>query len=134
MQYGDLEKFHESERVINVVEAMFTKMKQMTSNSRPIWVDLLRVSAYIHNLFYDGSLTSVFEAREKLMPMAVDIGIPTNGCSAIFQAVEGQLGEDMPVEACQVRGESPNRVFNWACWFVEEYNGAKPMPECGAQA
>lgn len=132
MLYGDEEKFHEAEKVINVFEAMFTKMKQMNEQSRPVWVDVLRVAAYIHNLFYDGSLLSVFEARETLMPLAVKHGVPINGCAMIFQAVEGQLGEDMPVEACQVKGDSPNRLFAWAVWFVEEYNGAKVMPECRA--
>lgn len=128
--YGDEPQFHEAEKVINVLEAMFTKMKQMNQQTRPVWVDVLRVSAYIHNLFYDGSLVSIFEAREKLMPIAVKNNVPINACSMIFQAVEGQLGEDMPVESCQVKGDSPNRLFAWACWFVEEYNGVKPMPKC----
>ena len=130
--YGDEDKFHEAEKVINVFEAMFTKMKQMTTNSRPIWVDILRSAAYLHNLFYDGSLQSVFKAREILMPIAIKHNVPVNGVSALFQAVEGQLGEDMPVEACQPKGDSPNRIFAWAVWFVEEYHGVKMMPECRA--
>ena len=86
--------------------------------------------AYIHNLFYDGTLSSLFEAREKLTPIAQKNEVPINAASMIFQAVEGQLGEDMPVESCQPRGDSPNRIFAWACWFVEEYNGYKILPEC----
>lgn len=132
LKYGDREKFIEAEKVINVFEAMFTKMKQMNEQNRPIWVDVLRVAAYLHNLFYDGSLVSIFEAREKLMDIAIKNNVPINGCSMIFQAIEAQLAEDMPVESCQVKGDGPNRIFAWACWFVEEYNGAKPMPECRA--
>lgn len=111
---------------------MFTKMKQMNENTRPVWIDILRSAAYLHNLFYDGSLQSVFKAREVLMPLAIKHEVAINGISALFQSIEGQLGEDMPVEACQVKGESPSRIFMWAVWFVEEYNGSKMMPECRA--
>ena len=128
--YGDAEKFHEAAKVICVLEAILTKMKQMNENSRPVWVEVLVSAAYLHNLFYDGSLPSIFEAREKLSPIAQKYEVPINATSLIFQAIEGQLGADMPVESCQPQGDSPNSKFAWACWYVEELNGVKPMPEC----
>ena len=131
-RYGSKKKFKEAEKVINVMIAMFTKMKQTNEQNRPLWVELLMSAAYLHNLFYNGTLVSVFQAREKLMPIAKEVNLPINGASLIFQAIEGQLGEDMPVESCQVKGDSPNRIFAWSCWFVEEYNGNKRMPECQA--
>ena len=131
-KYGSLATIKESEEVIKVMLAMFTKMKQVNEQNRPIWVELLITAAYIHNLFYDGTLESLVRTREKLMPLILKHQVPVNGAAMIFQAVEGQLGEDMPIESCQPRGDSPNRIFAWACWFVEEYNGDKKMPECGA--
>ena len=131
-KYGSLATIKESEEVIKVMLAMFTKMKQVNEQNRPIWVELLITAAYIHNLFYDGTLESLVRTREKLMPLILKYQVPVNGAAMIFQAVEGQLGEDMPIESCQPRGDSPNRIFAWACWFVEEYNGDKKMPECGA--
>lgn len=130
--YGNLSKIKEAESVIKVMLGMFTKMKQVNEQNRPLWVELLITAAYIHNLFYDGTLRSLVKARETLMPLILKHEIPINGASMIFQAVEGQLGEDMPIESCQPKGDSPNRIFAWACWFVEEYNGDKKMPECGA--
>lgn len=131
-KYGSLATIKESEEVIKVMLAMFTKMKQVNKQNRPIWIELLITAAYVHNLFYDGTLESLVRTREKLMPLILKHQIPVNGAAMIFQAVEGQLGEDMPIESCQPRGDSPNRIFAWACWFVEEYNGDKKMPECGA--
>lgn len=131
-KYGSLTTIKESEEVIRVMLAMFTKMKQVNEQNRPVWVELLITAAYIHNLFYDGTLESLVRTREKLMPLILKHQIPVNGAAMIFQAVEGQLGEDMPIESCQPRGDSPNRIFAWACWFVEEYNGDKKMPECRA--
>lgn len=131
-KYGSLATIKESEEVIKVMLAMFTKMKQVNEQNRPIWIELLITAAYIHNLFYDGTLESLVRTREKLMPLILKHQVPVNGAAMIFQAVEGQLGEDMPIESCQPRGDSPNRIFAWACWFVEEYNGDKKMPECGA--
>lgn len=131
-KYGSLATIKESEEVIKVMLAMFTKMKQVNKQNRPVWIELLITAAYIHNLFYDGTLESLIRTREKLMPLVLKHRIPINGAAMIFQAVEGQLGEDMPIEACQPRGDSPNRIFAWACWFVEEYNGDKKMPECKA--
>jgi hypothetical protein len=129
-RYGDAIKFDEAEEVIDVMLAMLTKMKQTNREHMPVWVGVMIAAAYIHNLFYDGTLSSLFEAREKLTPIAQKNEVPINAASMIFQAVEGQLGEDMPVESCQPRGDSPNRIFAWACWFVEEYNGYKILPEC----
>lgn len=129
-KYGSLLKIKESEKVIKVMLAMFTKMKQTNEQNRPLWVEVLISAAYIHNLFYDGTLASLVKARELLIPLIIKHDVPINAASMIFQAVEGQLGEDTPIEACQPKGDSPNRIFAWACWFVEEYNGDKKMPEC----
>ena len=128
--YGSLVKIKEAEKVIQVMLAMLTKMKQINEQNRPLWVEVLISAAYIHNLFYDGTLVSLVKAREILMPLVLKHDVPINAASMIFQAVEGQLGEDTPIESCQPKGDSPNRIFAWACWFVEEFGGNKKMPEC----
>lgn len=128
--YGSPKKIEQAEKVIDVLLAMLKKMKQVNDQNIPVWVGVLVSAAYIHNLFYDGTLASVFAPREKLMSIIRECEVPINASSMIFQAVEGQLAEDMPVESCQPRGDSPNRIFAWACWFVEEYNGDKKLPEC----
>ena len=132
LEYGSPEAFYEAEKVINVMLEMFRKLHQINEETYQVWVDVLISAAYIHNLFYDGTLGGIFAAREKLMSLAKKCEVPVNAAAGIFQAVEGQLGMDMPVEACQVHGDTPNGIFAWACWFVEEFNGTKILPECVA--
>lgn len=133
MEYNiSAKKLKESGRVINVMMGMFTKLHQVNADCTPLWTEVLISAAYLHNLFYDGTLLSLFKAREKLMPIAKECVVPINASSAIFQAIEGQLGADTPVESCIPHEGTPNAVFAWSCWFVEELNGNKKMPECGA--
>ena len=59
-RYGDAIKFDEAEEVIDVMLAMLTKMKQTNREHMPVWVGVMIAAAYIHNLFYDGTLSSLF--------------------------------------------------------------------------
>ena len=130
--YGTPEDVDTASEIADVMIAMFTKMKQVNEQNRPIWIECLITAAFVHNLFYDGTLPSIFMVREKLTPLAEECDVPINGAALIFQAVEASLGNDMPVESCQPGAGTPNAIFAWACWFVEEWNGNRKLPECRA--
>ena len=102
---------------------------QLTENSRPAWVDLFVAAGYMHNMFYDGSVTSLFMAREKISGLAKELGVPINGISLLFSAIEGQFGDRTPVEACIPGEASPNALFAKAVYVVDVYSGNVDFPE-----
>ena len=83
----------------------------------------------LHNLFYDGTLESLFAARVKLTSIGVKLGIPVAAQEPIWQAIEGQLGESTPIAALRVNPNSPSGILAEACWNVEERNGNKVIPD-----
>ena len=127
--YGDTNKLNQSNQVIGLLLAMLKKRKQIREDgSYDPWVEVMIVAGLLHNLLYDGTLTSVFAAREKLGVIAEVCKVPANAAYSVFQAIEAQLGDDMPVESCRPIPSTPNELFAWACWFVEELHGDKKMP------
>lgn len=121
LQYGSMNKLKEANNVIEVVEQMLKKKKQISENNVQSFVVVIFAAGLLHNMFYDGSITSLFLAREKLEPLARKYNIPDNYIEALFQTIEAQLGEDTPVPQCKPIPNSPTELFAWACWFVKEY-------------
>lgn len=125
LKYGNTNSLLEANRVIELLEKMLIKKKQIVNSIEQSFVEVLKVAALVHNLFFDGSITSLFMAREKLMPIAKEHKIPDNYINSIFQAVECQLGEDTPVPQCKPIPGTPMELFSWSCWYIEELYGNK---------
>lgn len=121
-QYGSFHNLKHANKVADVLIDMLKKKKQITEHGSQTFVEILLAATLLHNLFYDGTLPSIFEAREKLTPIADSVELPENGRDAIFQAIEAQLGDDMPVVACRPIPSTPTDLFVWAVWFVEYNN------------
>lgn len=130
--YGTEDTVIESHKVIDVLLSMLERKNQLKKDSEhyPQWVELLIAAGYTHNLFYDGTVMSLFKAREIIVPIAQTLELPVNAVSALCQTIEGQLGDRMPVESCIPADSTPNGLFSWACFFVEEYKGNKKIPNC----
>lgn len=129
-KYGNAEKFIEANAVAQYVDEKLQKNKiQIKSQSEVQWIDLLLSATLLHNLFYDGTLHSIFYAREKLTSLGVKEGLSVEMLEPIFQAVEGQLGEDMPVPSCRVNPNSPSGILAEACWNIVERLGNKKIPK-----
>lgn len=130
-----IEKFGsdlKTERANKIAEYVEDKLKKqrfvINSPQHTLWIDLLLSATMLHNLFYDDTLVSIFVAREKLTSIGYNIGLSVESLEPIFQAIEGQLGENMPVPACRVNPNSPSGILAEACWAVEERFGEKVMP------
>lgn len=121
-KYSSTEKLAEANKVTDVLIGMLKKKNQITEHGSQAFVEILVAASLTHNMFYDGTLPSLFEAREKLTPIADAVKLPENGRDAIFQAIEAQLGDDMPVMACRPIPSTPTELFVWAVWFMKEYN------------
>lgn len=129
-QYGTEEKAETAKEVHAVMMAMLEKKHLLSANASQAFVDLMVSAALLHNLFYDGTLHSVFMARETLTPLAIGKKVPEQAYKQIFTAIEAQFGDDIDVEACRPNPATPNELFAWAVWFVEEYpaDSHKAMP------
>lgn len=127
------EQTKKAELVIDILLNMLAHKNQIRLDDEhyPGWVDLLIAAGYIHNLFYDGTVPSLFEAREKLTELCHNNNVPINGMAALFQSIEGQLGDQTPVQSCIPPDGTPNGLFAWACFFADymsEEHNRRPLP------
>ena len=121
LKYGTIEKYKQANQVVDLLYKMLIKKKQIVNGVEQSFVDVLKVAGFIHNLFYNNTVSSLFLAREKLLPLAKDkYKIPDNYINSIFQAVECQLGEDTPVPQCKPIPGTPTELFAWSCWLVKQ--------------
>ena len=104
-----------------VTDAFYDLMKhrgQITENNEQSFVNVYIVAGLLHNLFYDGTVTSLFKAREVLWEAATkDAKIPFNYAEKIFDAIEAQLGDKTPVAKCRPIPSHPEGDFALCCWF-----------------
>ena len=128
-RYPDDKKQEEAVKVVNELMRLLEWKRQIAPNNIPTWVEVVVAAALIHNTFYDGTLTGVFKARQELAGLATECGVPVNGASLIFQAIESQLGLDMPVESCQPDFDSPKGLLALACWYIKRDNPDYKIPE-----
>ena len=121
--YGNEEKLEIANRVISYLEQYYTKKKILSPNIDPTFFELMKTTAFIHNLFTEeDDWTTVFLARKRLQHDALhSFQISWENTQHIFSMVEGQLGQDMPVVACQTKPGTPQDDFVNACWVVKEY-------------
>lgn len=131
-EYGTKDKLDEANEVTDVMVGMLKKMKQINAQGSQTFVEIMIAGALLHNLFYDGTVSSLFKARELLLPIAKEAGLPDNGSDGIFQAIEAQLGYDTPVSACKPNPGTPPEIFAWAVWFVKEYKEHPFRCSCGS--
>ena len=128
-RYPDDKKQEEATKVVNDLMHLLEWKRQIALNNIPVWVEVVIAAALIHNTFYDGTLTGIFKARQELATLATECNVPVNGASLIFQAIESQLGLDMPVESCQPDFDSPKGLLALACWLVKRDNPDYKIPE-----
>ncbi len=130
--YGDTNKLNEANNILGLLMRMLEKRHIFVNQQNATYFELLKAAVLIHNLFYNGTLASLFEAREKLTPIAFEFGLPAHeAVNPIFEAVEGQLGADTPVPKCMPMPGQPVDLMAEACWFVSELHGGKKMPYFG---
>lgn len=133
--YGDTNKLIEANHILDLLLRMFEKRHIYVNQQTATFYELMKAAVLIHNLFYNGTLASLFEAREKLTPIALECGLPTHDAiNPIFETVEAQLGADTPVPRCAPAIGQPQELFAEACWFVSELHGGKKMPYFAAPA
>ena len=123
-KYGTEDKLIEANKVCDVMYQILDKKHLIFEEADPRFLDSMISSAMLHNLFFDlSNPISIFEARNKLEKNAnkkykIGIGIT----DAIFQTIEGQLGENSFIPTCRPSPGSPTDIFATAVWFVKKYN------------
>ena len=132
MSYGTKKKPEEANRVADFLVARLKKRGMYEDPRNAEWVAITYAATMIHNLFYDGSIPSLFEARERLRGIANDAHMNDNHFDFICQHTEGQLGDDCPVPMCRVKDDSPQGMMAMARWFVVELGGTIPVEDTEA--
>ena len=126
-KYGDIDKLREANKVADFLVARLKKRGMYEDPRNAEWMAITYAATMVHNLFYDGSVASLFAARDKLAYAAVQAKVKDNHFEFICQHIEGQLGEDCPVSMCKVKDDSPQGMLALARWFVVELNGEIPQ-------
>lgn len=127
--YGSPEKLAVANRVVDFTVKYLNKKRFLNPHvKKQPWLNVLLSGALLHNIFYNGTLSSLFAARDALYITARECGIPADTFHAICSVIESQLGEDNPVAGCRAVPDSPSEAFVLACWYITEYEGGKEMP------
>lgn len=125
IDYGTKAKLAFAEKAADIMTGIFTEYGFIGINGqRQGWVDYSIAAVYLHNLFTsDNDWTTVFNARKNLTQIFVDAGMPEQAYSSIFQCIEAQYGEKMPVEKCRVIKNSPMELMYLSIWFAGQLLG-----------
>lgn len=130
-EYGTTNKLNQANQVWNMLEQLMKKKHIYNEGQLVTFYEIVRAATLLHNLFYEGTITSLFMAREKLTPLAKECGLPEHDViNPIFELIEGQLGADTPVPRCVPTPNHPQELLALACWLIEELHGGKKMPAC----
>jgi len=133
-EYGDIGKLKEANLVADFLIARLKKRGMYEDPRNAEWMAITYAATMVHNLFYDGSITSLFLARQNLKEIAKMAHMKENHFEFICQHIEGQLGDDCPVPMCKVKEDSPQGMMALARWFVVEMNGEIPVTEVEAES
>lgn len=125
-KYGNEEQKKESNKVADIMYQMLEKRRYISKNHHEIHVDILLVSALMHNLFFDpNDYTTLYKARFELDKLAEECEVRESMADLIFDTIESQLGEDPRVPAgSRPKPNTPQELFSNAVWFAKEYKEA----------
>lgn len=122
-EYGSKKKLEEANKLCKILIDMLVHKRLVDDKSHQSFVDMLLVSAFLHNLFYDeDDWRTLFDARFTLSYIVEEKKINSQVMEAVYQTVEGQLGERTPVSSCIPKPNTPTEMFAYCVWFLKEYN------------
>lgn len=119
-EHSTVEKIEYAEKVIDNILALLSKDNLLNEAIPQKFVDILKASAYLHNIFFNGSITSLFKAREVLTE-ELAATLSKEEYESILQTIEGQLGEGTPVPLLKPTKNSPTDTFALAVWITKNY-------------
>ena len=116
--------------VCSVTEQLLIKRKAISPGVRAGFVDVMMTAGLLHNIIYEpGNWVTLFSARKELDSVGLSIGMPRPHLDALWQTIEGQLGEDTPVPNVKPAVNTPTEMFATAIWIVYELQmSGKNMP------
>lgn len=118
-EYGSEEKTAFADKVTYNLEKILTRKKLLVPTVQQMFIEVLFAAAAVHNLFYDGTITSLFELRENVNRNKDKFEMEI--IEAVLQTVEAQLGDETPVPLCRPTVNSPTEIFALAVWIAKNY-------------
>lgn len=109
----DINEIDYENKVCEIVIDHLIRGGFLNSKGKQIFVDLLLVSAFLHNVYFDEKdlVTSITKPRAVFMPVAESLDMPEQYTDAIFEAIESQLGPATPIRACKPGANTPQEVL-----------------------
>lgn len=117
-EHGTEEKLEEAQRVAHAVEALLVDRNMLLEEQMPKFVDVLRVAALLHNVFYDkNDVTTLFKVRSILLDEYTDI-LDQETIDAVSQSVEAQDWYQSIVPMTKPAPSSPAEILAIAKWVT----------------
>lgn len=120
--YSNEEKIATANQVGTIVEDLLRNKNMMQEEYKPKFVDVLRMSAMLHNVFYkQDDFTTLFALR-KLFDERQDLiqkhNIDKEALDAICQSVEGQEWDQTKIGLLKPSPGSPAEILAIAKWVA----------------
>ncbi len=116
--YGSEEKTLLSDKVTDNLELILTNKKLLIANAQQLYIEVLFATAAVFNLFYDGTIPSLFQFREITKDSKIDNQI----LDSMAQTIEAQLGDNTPVPILKPNTNSPSELFSLAVFIAKNFD------------
>lgn len=118
-EHGSDDKADFADAVSYNLEQILTRKKLLVPGVQQMFIEVLFAASAVHNLFYDGTVTSLFKLREIVNANKERFNMEV--VEAVLQTVEAQLGDETPVPLCKPTTNSPTEIFALAVWIAKNY-------------
>lgn len=113
------------EQTLKVANALISYLNNMgfdpSLKSNMFFAEALIISAFIRDLYYDGTFISLFKARHELEEWALDNKCDPTITEAVFSAIESSMGIDTPNKKLIPMPDQPTGMLVIAIWVAENY-------------
>lgn len=110
-------------KVCEILLDSMIKKGLLDTDNHQIYVDTMLVSALLHNTYFDDEdiLGTLFKPRDNFDSVADKYEIPEQFREAIWDGVEGQLGDMTPIAKIKPSPNTPQDLLANSIWIVRNF-------------
>ena len=109
-----------AEKAVEILHGLLEERDLIQQHGNQMFVDILTCAAIIHDVFpVKECWTESFTFRKELMNLASkEYEMPEPICNSLFETLEAQLGNRMPITKCRPQPGTPQDLFATAIWVA----------------
>lgn len=108
-----------AEKTVDILHGLLEERGLIQQHGNQMFVDILTCAAMIHDVFDTREdWSNSFAFRRELLNLAIEHKMPEPIYNSLFETLESQLGNKMPVIKCRPQPGTPQDIFATAVWVA----------------